>query len=80
MPEIFCQTTSLSWAAGCGGGGDEQENTAYTGLIALTARRSRARSTAPSTIVAFCYSLVGTLVARCYKGVVTNYYYYYYYY
>ena len=42
----------------------------------FTSRHSRARSTAPSTIAVFSYSLVGTLVAHCYKGVVTSYYYY----
>jgi hypothetical protein len=72
----FCRTTSLSWAARCGGGGDEQVDMAYTWLISPTTRHSRARSTVPNTMAAFCYSLVGTLVARCYKGVVTNYYYY----
>ena len=77
MPEDFCRTKSLSWAAGCGGEGDEQVDMAYTGLTAFTTRHSRTRSTAPSTIADFFYSLVGTLVARCYKGVVTNYFYYY---
>ena len=74
MPEDFYRTTSLACAAGCGGGGDEQVNMAYTGLTSFTTRH---RSTTPSTIVAFCYSLVGTLVAHCYKGVVTNYSYSY---
>ena len=40
---------------------------AYTWLTALTARRIRARITAPSTIAVFFYSSVGTLVAQCYK-------------
>ena len=78
MHEDFCQTTLLSWAAGCGGGGDEQVDMAYTWLTAFTTRHSRTHNTTPSTIDVFCYSLVRTLVANCYKGVVANYHYDYY--
>jgi hypothetical protein len=78
MPDDLCRTTPVSWAAGFGGEGDEQVDMVYTRLIAFTTRHSRARSTTPSTIAAFCHSLVGTLVAHRYKGVVTNYFYYYY--
>jgi hypothetical protein len=64
------------WAAGSGEGGQEQEDMAYRGLVAL-AYRCRARNTTPITMAAFFDSLVGAMVALCYKGVVTNYYYYY---
>ena len=51
---------------------------AYTGLIASIAVIAGPEAQPLVLWLLLCSSLVGPLVARCYKGVVTNYYYYYY--